>query len=135
MRAAQIVAPQTLRIVSLPDPRPQDLPSGWVLVQVERGCICGSDSPYFLGVHGTPLDPGLSLHECLGTVLASRSPLRSPGDRVLAVPLEQRGFAELFATPRRTDRPPSRGPILQRAADGPAPRHRSLRPPKAPQSP
>jgi threonine dehydrogenase-like Zn-dependent dehydrogenase len=46
-----------------------------------------------------PLRPGLSLHECLGTVTDSTSPRFAEGDYVLAIPRRHDAFLEYFTVP------------------------------------
>lgn len=103
MKAGQIVAARRIEIVETERPAIGD---GQVLVKQQVGCICGSDIPYFLDDHENPMTagrrapmpPGLSLHECIGTVAESRSPRFREGDPVLALPLlGHAGLAEYFA--------------------------------------
>jgi len=97
LKAAQIVAPQTIELVEAPRPDPQEAGPDHVLVRVELGTLCGSDLPFFQREFPSyPLPPGLSLHECVGTVVASTSPRFREGDRVLAFPLKQWGLGEYF---------------------------------------
>ena len=88
-------------MVPIPAPEPAE---GQIRVRPAIGCLCGSDLPYFFGDSGNPmvrgrkppLDPGLSLHELIGVVDASRCAQLREGDRVLALPYEQHGLAEAF---------------------------------------
>jgi threonine dehydrogenase-like Zn-dependent dehydrogenase len=103
MKAGQIVASRRIEIVEVERPT---IGEGQVLVKQRVGCICGSDVPYFLDdrenpmTHGrtAPMPPGLSLHECIGTVVESRTPRFREGDPVLALPAAgHSGLAEYFA--------------------------------------
>src|SRR5438876_8665771 len=99
--AGQIVGPRRVEIVTVPAPEPAE---GQIRVRRRIGCLCGSDLPYFFAdsanpmVRGrtTPMEPGLSLHELIGVVDASRCAQFREGDRVLALPYEHRGLAQLF---------------------------------------
>src|SRR5438105_1181822 len=101
IRAGQIVAPGRVEIVSIAAPEPAE---GQIRVRPTTGCLCGSDLPYFFAdsanpmVRGrtAPLEPGLSLHELIGVVDASRCPQYREGDRVLALPYTHYGLAEAF---------------------------------------
>jgi 2-desacetyl-2-hydroxyethyl bacteriochlorophyllide A dehydrogenase len=101
MHAGQIIAPRKIEIVAVPMPEPSE---GQIRVRPTIGCLCGSDLPFFFGdganpmVRGTipPLMPGLSLHELIGVVDASRCAQFREGDRVLALPYEHQGLAEAF---------------------------------------
>jgi len=73
-----------------------------VLVRPAKGCICGSDMPYYKGVsrhYSHPYPPGMSLHECIGTVEDSCSPRFQAGDEVLVLPYDHKGLVELLAVP------------------------------------
>lgn len=128
MLAAQIVAPRTVEIVETPI-RPAE--EGEVVVKLETACLCGSDSPFFdydfeeirksgrllcsarvnySAVRLYPLPIGLSLHECAGTVVESRSRRFQIGDFVLAFPVDLRGFCEYVTlTDRRIYTLPTEG--------------------------
>ena len=70
---------------------------GDIIFEPELTCLCGSDTPFFRGeVEGYPLEPGMSLHEMIGTVVDTNGKRFKPGDRVLAVPLKQQGFFERY---------------------------------------
>ena len=98
--AAQITAPSRIEIVDVPEP--SLVPSGngmkQILFQPDLTCLCGSDLPFFLRTEEQP-DPqlGHSLHEMIGTVVATAGTRFKPGDRVLCVPHNQQGFFERFA--------------------------------------
>src|SRR5438067_8686169 len=101
IRAGQIVGSERIEIVEMPAPEPAE---GQIRVRPRIGCLCGSDLPYFFAdsanpmVRGrtAPMEPGLSLHELIGVVDASRCTQFREGDRVLALPYEHRGLAEAF---------------------------------------
>jgi threonine dehydrogenase-like Zn-dependent dehydrogenase len=85
------------------EPRPArdhgsgDSGPGDIIFQPETACLCGSDLPYFNGE--SPEFPGTighSLHEMYGTVVATNGKRYRPGDRVLAVPVNQRGLYQRF---------------------------------------
>ncbi len=99
MRAAQIVAPRRFEIVDVADPDIRSEPSGSVLVKTRRSALCGSDMPVFARARPAsdyPLPPGLSMHECIGVVTASKSDRHREGDEVLAMPRDKDGLAEYF---------------------------------------
>jgi threonine dehydrogenase-like Zn-dependent dehydrogenase len=102
MKAGQIVAARRIETVEIDVPQIQD---GQVLVKQRVGCVCGSDIPYFLNAvenpmtHGlqAPFPPTLSLHECVGEVVESRTERFREGDLVLALPsVGHSGLAEYF---------------------------------------
>ncbi len=97
MRAAQLIAPRTYDMVDAPTPSLTDAGADRVVVKTNRICLCASDMPAWAYDHGEyPQAPGLSAHECLGTVTESTSPRFSPGDLVLSVPDGSAGLAEYF---------------------------------------
>lgn len=125
MRAVRIAAPRQAEIVEVADPDATG-PSGpsgepHAIVRLERACLCGSDRPFFIRDFRTetqlplrrhydcpiPSDPdklyplitGLSIHECVGTVVSSRSERFAEGDFVLALPFLQYGFMEHLQLP------------------------------------
>jgi len=71
---------------------------GEIIFQPEIACLCGSDLPYFNAEHPefTHRVVGHSLHEMTGTVVATNGKRFRPGDKVLAVPIDQRGFFERY---------------------------------------
>jgi threonine dehydrogenase-like Zn-dependent dehydrogenase len=112
MLAGQIFGLGDLRLVELPEPV-IDGARDAIVFQPELACLCGSDLPYLKEPQPRyPLAPGLSLHEMLGRVIASSGKRFRPGDRVLAVPVDQTGLFERFvlseerAMPLDTRRPP-----------------------------
>lgn len=120
MFAAQIAAPRMVRLTDVPEP---DVGEGQIKIRMEKACLCGSDSPLFaynlnqvvdefsrvpdkgmslpfIGYDGDPypLQPGLSVHECVGTVVASRSERFKEGDFVLALPDRHDGLVEYMVS-------------------------------------
>jgi threonine dehydrogenase-like Zn-dependent dehydrogenase len=96
--AGRITAPGRIELVEVAEPRLEEgAGKGDIIFQIEKACLCGSDTPYFDEVHPRyPLDVGHSLHEMIGTVVATNGAKFHAGDRVLAVPVEQRGLFERF---------------------------------------
>jgi NADPH:quinone reductase-like Zn-dependent oxidoreductase len=98
--AAQITGPSRIELVDVPEPKMVPLPdgSGQILFEPDLTCLCGSDLPYFLCTEEQPRPQlGHSLHEMIGTVVATDGARFRPGDRVLCVPFDQRGFFERYA--------------------------------------
>jgi threonine dehydrogenase-like Zn-dependent dehydrogenase len=99
MLAGRIVEAGRIELVEVDEPRLEPAAPGAaeILFQPEHACLCGSDLPHFDGGQPRyPLEPGFSLHEMVGTVLKTNGSRFRAGDRVLAVPLEQRGLYERF---------------------------------------
>lgn len=118
VKAVQITAPQRAEIIEVPEPAIPEGRSGMVKVRLERACLCGSDRPLwhldFRHAHPHqliqhydvpvpdnpgeiyPLLPGLSIHECVGTVEESTSERFRAGDFVLALPYIHHGFFEVL---------------------------------------
>jgi threonine dehydrogenase-like Zn-dependent dehydrogenase len=95
--AGRIVERGRIALVEVEEPSLPASSAGEIIFQPEIGCLCGSDRPYFDSAgRSYPLEPGLSLHEIVGTVTATSGTRFRPGDRVLAVPIEHRGFFERF---------------------------------------
>jgi threonine dehydrogenase-like Zn-dependent dehydrogenase len=101
--AGQFPAKHRIELIEVPEPvlepRPADAGRpGDIIFQPEVSCLCGSDLPYFNAE--SPEFPnrtiGHSLHEMVGTVLATNGRKFQPGDKVLAVPVNQRGLFERF---------------------------------------
>ena len=92
-------APLQVQLVEIPEP---ELPvrdaqgPGQIIFQPSLACLCGSDLPYFQGSDEYPIVEGHSLHEMIGTVVATNGQRYEVGDLVLAVPLEQRGLYERY---------------------------------------
>ncbi len=99
MRAAQVIAPKKYAIVDTDDPDIADEPAGSVVIKTGRTALCGSDMPVFANqapLSRYPLAPGVSMHECIGVVAASKSGQFREGDAVLAIPRNKDGLAEYF---------------------------------------
>src|SRR5215831_14088952 len=93
MRAGQITGRGRIELIEVDDPRPPR--AGEAIVELETGCLCGSDIPFFSEPQPRyPLPAGLSLHEVIGCVTSSNSPEFRAGDRVLAMPPGLLGCAE-----------------------------------------
>jgi len=103
MLAGLLAAPRQIQLIDVPEP---ELPTaerapGMILFQPEMTCLCGSDLPYFDGAfEGHPVEypqpVGMSLHEMVGTVVATNGSRWQQGQRVLAVPVGQQGLYERF---------------------------------------
>lgn len=100
MLVGDIYAPGKVRLVERPEPvlppSPPEGCSGQIIFQPETTCLCGSDRPFFLHAGEWPVEMGHSLHEMIGTVIATNGKRWKPGDRILAVPVFQVGLAERF---------------------------------------
>lgn len=92
MWSYRLVAPFTFDRTELPEPQPQLLPDGQVLLRFAAAGICGSDLPGFRGTRGKlPGDTGpcaaemdgFPIHEIAGEVMASRHTDHQPGDHVV----------------------------------------------------
>ncbi|MGB8406038.1 MAG: zinc-binding dehydrogenase [Mycobacterium sp.] len=88
----RLVAPYTFERVDIPDPDPDTLSDGQVLLKLGAAGICGSDIPGFKGTKGKlPGDSGpcaaemngFPIHEIAGVVMTSRHPDHRVGDRVV----------------------------------------------------
>src|SRR5262249_20746318 len=77
---------------------PEPRTPGDIIFQPEISCLCGSDLPYFNAEHPefTHRQIGHSLHEMTGTVVATNGKKFRPGDKVLAVPVNQCGLFERY---------------------------------------
>ena len=98
--AAHITAPCRIELVDVPEPKlePQRDGRRQIIFQPELTCLCGSDLPYFARNEEQPSPQiGHSLHEMIGSVTATDGTRFKPGDRVLCVPYDQRGFFERYA--------------------------------------
>ena len=87
MWSYRLVAPYTFERIELPEPSPESLSDGQVLLQFLAAGVCGSDLPGFRGTQGKlPGDTGacaagmngFPIHEIAGEVLASRHPEHAP---------------------------------------------------------
>ena len=118
MKASQIVGPRRVQTIEVAEPSIEA--EGQVKIEVELACLCGSDVPFFTtDLNGLqheepgqrclyshfldfdrdemyPLRPGFSLHECVGTVVASSSNRIRKGEFVMAKPELQTGYLEYF---------------------------------------
>jgi threonine dehydrogenase-like Zn-dependent dehydrogenase len=98
--AGEIYAPRRIRLIDVPEP---DLPAapadgaGEIIFQPELTCLCGSDLLYYEADYPEfPPVVGHSLHEMIGTVVATNGSRWRAGDRVLCVPVNQVGLFERF---------------------------------------
>lgn len=99
MKAAQIVAPRQFEIIDTGVPDISSEPEGTVLIKARLSAICGTDMPYFVMEKPEadyPFAPGLSIHECIGEIAASKSNRFKEGDAALALPNDMRGLSEYF---------------------------------------
>ena len=101
MLAGHFITPRVVKLVDVPEPELPAGSSGQIVFQPEMTCLCGSDLPYFDGdfeghVVQYPQPIGMSLHEMVGTVVATNGSRWKPGTRVLAVPVGQHGLFERF---------------------------------------
>jgi L-iditol 2-dehydrogenase len=99
MKALQVIRPRIFETVSVPVPGIPPGDHNGILVRTAAVALCGSDISFFTGnkrFTEYPLVPGAPVHECVGEVVESASELFKPGDRVLAIPDENRGLAEFF---------------------------------------
>lgn len=94
MLAAHIQSRGCLELVESPEPTIEN--DGEVIFQPSTACLCGSDLPYFDAAESYPLPVGMSLHEMVGSIVDSSVKHYSPGDKVLAVPINQQGFFERY---------------------------------------
>ena len=121
VRAARVVAPGQVEVVSTPAPEPA---AGQAQLRPELVTLCGSDLRTVYSGPGDayPLAPGVSGHEIVARVTA-RDPAAAapdglvPGTRVLALVTRQQGMAERFVTPcsdliRLPDDPPAEHLVL-----------------------
>ncbi len=101
MIAGQFTARRTIELVQVDEPVLDESCAGQILFQPEMTCLCGSDLPFFdsdfEGHEITyPQPVGMSLHEMVGTVVATNGQKWKPGTRVLAVPEGQQGLYERY---------------------------------------
>ena len=101
MFAGQFTKRRTIELVDVDEPTLSPSGAGEIIFQPEMTCLCGSDLPFFDGdFEGHDVDypqpPGMSLHEMVGTVVATNGDKWEPGQRVLAVPESQRGLHERY---------------------------------------
>ena len=101
MKAAHIVAPRQIEIVDVEEPDISSAPEGTIIIKTELTAICGSDMPHFVlerPASAYPLNIGMSIHECIGVVVDSKSRRFKVGDEVLALPRGIGGLAEYFVS-------------------------------------
>ena len=101
MKAAQIVAPRQIEIIDIDRPDISSDSEGTVLVKTHRTAICGTDMPSFVlerPASEYPLSPGMSIHECIGVIAATKSDRFKEGDAVLALPARIGGLSEYFVS-------------------------------------
>ena len=99
MKAAQIVAPRQIEMIDIDEPDISSDPEGAVLIKNHMNAICGTDMPSFVMEHPAdayPLSPGMTIHECIGEVVESKSDRFKAGDAVLALPGRPGGLSEYF---------------------------------------
>jgi len=101
MWAHTLTGPGRLAATEVDDLTAADLRPGEILARFEAGAICGSDLPSFLGVEnqlvpGSHGQPGYSLHEVVGEVVATESEAVAVGARVVGWAERHRGLAEYF---------------------------------------
>ena len=94
-------APGRIELIDIEEPelpeRPPDDAPGEILFQPELACLCGSDIPFFEHSDEIPQpEIGHSLHEMIGRVVATNGQRFRPGERVLAVPVNQCGLFERY---------------------------------------
>ena len=89
MKAAHVVAHLQIEVFETDAPKMEDFPVGSIKVKTRMTAICGSDSPHFVlerQVKDYPLNIGISIHECVGTVTETKSDKFKTGDLVQARP-------------------------------------------------
>ena len=98
MLAGEFTAPQQVNLVEVPEPTlSAEHGTGQIIFQPEITCLCGSDIPFFDHSPDFPTAlVGHSLHEMVGTVIETNGQRFQAGERVLAVPVQQRGLYERF---------------------------------------
>ncbi len=120
MLAGHILSRGQITLVDIPEPDVREAEAGQILFEPHLSCLCGSDLPYFDSPHTEyPQPVGYSLHEMIGTIVATTGQRFRAGDRVLAVPIRQRGLyeryllSELRAIPLDPRRPPEQALLAQ----------------------
>lgn len=102
MLAGKMSGDHQVELIDIPEPTlpPRTDDTSYIIFQPEIGCLCGSDVPYFTGAD-VPSERVIthSLHEMIGSVVETNGDRFKPGDRVLAVPFDQRGLAERYSLP------------------------------------
>ena len=97
MLAGKITESCKIELVDIPEPQLPDSP-GHIVFQPEVTCLCGSDLPFFeLNEEvGHTSAVGQSLHEMVGTIVATNGTRWNVGDKVMAVPCDQTGLFERY---------------------------------------
>ncbi|MCL2393610.1 MAG: zinc-binding dehydrogenase [Acidimicrobiaceae bacterium] len=107
MWAYSLTEPAKFSRVEVNPPGEGDLKEGQVLIRTLAGAVCGSDLGYFAGHPDTrPQDrgpyaanfPGYPMHEVVGEVLASRSPLYARGAHVVGWAEYDNAVSEIIVT-------------------------------------
>ena len=101
MLAARITAPRRMEMVEVAEPDLAGANDGAIVVHTALSAVCGSDLPKYyreLKPGKYPLPDGHSMHECIGTVVMSRSQRFREGDVVLSLPEGSCGLAQRFAS-------------------------------------
>jgi threonine dehydrogenase-like Zn-dependent dehydrogenase len=96
VKALQVVKPRQFQTVEMARPEIND---DQILLRREKAVLCGGDIPRFTGTWPRlkyPLPAGMPIRECIGTVVASRSPRFQVSDRVEAMPGGDQGWAEYY---------------------------------------
>ena len=99
MFAGLITAPSRIELIDTANatlPSDSTAGAGQILFQPQLGCLCGSDMPFFEQTGEFEVELGHSLHEIIGTVVATNGQKFREGDSVLAVPDNQLGMFERF---------------------------------------
>lgn len=99
MKALQVTKPRLFAQVQAVKPDLKAAGPDRILVQPEWVSLCGSDIPFFTGNKrylNYPLLVAAPIHECVGQVIESTSDLFQPGDRVVAIPVDNQGLSEFF---------------------------------------
>ena len=101
MLAGVFTERRRVELVDVPEPTLDANQSGQIVFQPELTCLCGSDLPFFDGDFegheiSYPQEPGMSLHEMVGTVVDTNGSRWVQGTRVLAVPVGQQGLMERY---------------------------------------
>lgn len=101
MLAGVFTERRRVELVDVPEPMLDANQSGQIVFQPELTCLCGSDLPFFDGDFegheiSYPQEPGMSLHEMVGTVVDTNGSRWVQGTRVLAVPVGQQGLMERY---------------------------------------
>jgi threonine dehydrogenase-like Zn-dependent dehydrogenase len=105
VHALRLCAPATFEHVpDAPSPTPRP---GQVTVRLDAAAICGSDLPKFRSTADPRCGrPGFPVHECVGHIVAADTETGlEPGQRVLAMPDDDCGLAEIYRADPDTTHP------------------------------